>query len=324
MKAAWELYNGQINDLRQKGATLQQIGDKIGRSRERVRQILVEHYGDTKIENLITTRELCKLAGCERNSIQRLLKKDLIVPAIVDKKRYLWNLETVSLAIKFKNEGSRRCEICGKPIIVGKRCEEHNQVKLTCYICGKEFSKYFATYNRDLKHYSHFFCSRRCFGKYIGANFGFVVNPPKSKYDYGKIYEMANEGCRGIDISNTLNILPSSIYGILKKGGYTCKRDKPKYKELILMKYEGGKMEKYPYEAKIVKKEERVKSSYEFLVELLDQLQEDQLIRLKVPNKLEARNIACNWRYKCKTRGKVATAFRQKKDDFYLVYLGTK
>ena len=37
-----EIYDGQIADMRRDGFTLQRIGDKIGVSRERVRQILAK------------------------------------------------------------------------------------------------------------------------------------------------------------------------------------------------------------------------------------------------------------------------------------------
>lgn len=41
----WEIYNGQIKELRNQGLTLQAIGNQVGVTRERIRQILNEHYG---------------------------------------------------------------------------------------------------------------------------------------------------------------------------------------------------------------------------------------------------------------------------------------
>lgn len=328
----WDIYNGQIHDLRQEGASLQQIGDEVGRSRERVRQILEEHYGDTEIRGFITTKELAKLAGCPRDVIYKLIKHGLIKTTYSSKKHRLWDLKTVPSVIEVIEKERAHCEVCGKLIKWGKRCKEHRNVKLTCFECGKEFEMLYQDYvNRLKRGYEHFFCGRKCFGKYAGRNFGFRVHPPfgisrlgqNRKYNYEEIYELAKKGVTGIEISERLNIPGGTIYRILRRGDYSHVMEKLKYKELIPVKYKGGKMEKYPYEAKIVQKEVsgKFQGRYDFLDELLERLQEGQAILVKVPTSRESQGIGSAWRARCILKNKVAHTKREKKDDYYLLYL---
>jgi len=333
IKSTWDVYNGQIYDMRQKGATLQGIGDEVGRSRERVRQILKEHYGDTEIKGFITTEEIAKLAGCSIYFMRKLIKHGLIKSAYSPKKHRLWNTKIVPSVIETIEKERRHCEVCGELITFGKRCEEHRKVKLTCFVCGKEFEILYQDHvNRLKRGYKHFFCGRKCLGKHAGRNFGFRVHPPIGirrigqgrKYNYEKVYELAKKGVRGIEISKRLNIPNASIYRILKLGGYSHVIGKFKYKELIPIKYKGGEMEKYPYEAKIIQKEVsgKVTRKYDFLDELLGQLQEGQAILLKIPTSKESQSIGSAWRTRCILKNKVAHSKREKKDDYYLLYLG--
>lgn len=105
-KPAWEMYNGQIYDMRQQGQSLQKIGDTIGRTRERVRQILVEKYGTAEIksDSLFTRKEVAFLTNLHEVTISLLTRKGVI-------KRVgcgLWGID----ALKTLLERSK-CKICG-------------------------------------------------------------------------------------------------------------------------------------------------------------------------------------------------------------------
>jgi len=68
-----------IYDMRQSGATLSQIADRIGRTKERVRQILLRNYGSTK-HKLISTEQLCKLVGLNRGRVMELYRDGAVIP----------------------------------------------------------------------------------------------------------------------------------------------------------------------------------------------------------------------------------------------------
>lgn len=102
---------------RNEGATLQEIGDEVGRSRERIRQLLLKHYGTTatsESEGLLTTKELVAKTGYSETSISKLTGRSLIKPAGRGKGgTYLWSPDDW-YAIR------RKCRICGKPLPKGK------------------------------------------------------------------------------------------------------------------------------------------------------------------------------------------------------------
>lgn len=70
-----------IYSMRQSGASLQEIGDRIGRTRERVRQILNNRFGSTK-HRLISTEQLCKMTGLSRSKIMQLYLDGIIIPEV--------------------------------------------------------------------------------------------------------------------------------------------------------------------------------------------------------------------------------------------------
>jgi len=119
---SFSIFDGLIYDWRQEGASLQEIGDKIGRSRERVRQILCQHYGDTVIGDLITTKQLAEKASCEVWLIHKLKKAGLITPIAGG-----WPYETLSVVIQ--NKG--KCRMCGKllPLYHSTFCSEECRIE---------------------------------------------------------------------------------------------------------------------------------------------------------------------------------------------------
>ena len=123
--------------MRHSGATLQQIADTIGRTKERVRQILVKNYGSTKHKKL-STEKLCKLSGLSRSRIVELYKDDVITPVkewnTNNGQYFLWPLSTVEQIAAYYSS-HRLCKICYRPIPKGRRiyCSEQ------CYREGHKY-----------------------------------------------------------------------------------------------------------------------------------------------------------------------------------------
>lgn len=105
MTKTWEMYDGQIYDMRQQGQSLQDIGGVVGRTRERVRQILVEHYGSAEIKNdaLLTRGELASLTNLSKGAISKLTKKGVIKRVRMG----LWPVDALETLLE-----RRRCIIC--------------------------------------------------------------------------------------------------------------------------------------------------------------------------------------------------------------------
>ena len=103
-----------IYAMRQSGASLQQIADRIGRTKERVRQLLVKTYGSTK-RRLFSTEQLHQLLGLPRNRIMELYRDGIIPPAAewqTGKNHFiLWSPEVVPYIIDYYKT-HRRCKIC--------------------------------------------------------------------------------------------------------------------------------------------------------------------------------------------------------------------
>ena len=123
--------------MRQSGATLQHIADKVARTKERVRQILIQNHGSSKCR-LISSNQLGKLSGVPRNRILKLYQDSVITPEFEfntgNRHFLLWCTATVE-QIEIYNETRRLCKICHRPIPNDRRvycCEE----------CCKEGHKY--------------------------------------------------------------------------------------------------------------------------------------------------------------------------------------
>ena len=102
-----------IVEMRQSAASLQQIASRFGVSRERIRQVLVEQYGSTKVNRLLGVAELARHAGCSQSYIRKLRRRGIIQPAkVVGKKRTLWKSETIDTIIQYIS--SHPCRVCNK------------------------------------------------------------------------------------------------------------------------------------------------------------------------------------------------------------------
>lgn len=129
-----------IRAMRYSGATLRQIANKIGRTKERVRQILINNYGSTK-HKLLSTRQLCKLSGLSRNQVIRLSEDNIITPVKewnTSNIHYtLWSLNALEQAKGYSKDSvtDRPCKICHSPVPIKRRCYCSKK-------CYKESKKY--------------------------------------------------------------------------------------------------------------------------------------------------------------------------------------
>ena len=104
-----------MHQMRQSGATLDQVGSRFGITREGVRRLLTEHYGSTRVRSLLTVTELTWLAGCTYNYIDKLKRRGIIQPAkVVGRGRTLWKPEAIAAIIKYIDR--HRCPVCYQPL----------------------------------------------------------------------------------------------------------------------------------------------------------------------------------------------------------------
>ena len=136
--------------------TLQEISNEIGRTRERVRQLINDSHKDNNLKPIDRikrrggtnpdTQDLC-VGGCGKSQYK---------------------------AIRRYNQSEYVCNDCRK--------QRWANLKFNCSNCGKEFTvsegyKYHrAGYKRKAKYPDLSFCSKVCLGTYSGRNFGFGAN----------------------------------------------------------------------------------------------------------------------------------------------------
>ena len=92
----------QIVKMRRSGYTLQEIGDYVGVTRERVRQMLQEHQAKTEAVLLIETK-VAKLIGCSTDRLKRLRRQGIVNPMHRGKRFHCYDraeLEKVKLALQ--------------------------------------------------------------------------------------------------------------------------------------------------------------------------------------------------------------------------------
>lgn len=126
--------------MRYAGATLEQIAAKIGRTKERVRQILLNNCGSTG-HKLLSTRRLCKLSGLSRKQINSLAERGIITPVREWDSGHglyaVWSYHALELIESNTEEPApqKLCRICQKPVPANRSC----YCSASCY---KESHKY--------------------------------------------------------------------------------------------------------------------------------------------------------------------------------------
>jgi len=98
--------NQVIVELREHGKTLQEIGDLVGLTRERVRQILEERNGNVK---LITCPMLAEELGVGVQTLYNFLERVGI------ERRYYWQSHDITL-VKYLFAKNHACRMCGQPV----------------------------------------------------------------------------------------------------------------------------------------------------------------------------------------------------------------
>jgi hypothetical protein len=197
--------------MRDTGMTLQAIGDEVGVTRERVRQVLVRHYGTAKpTMDLMTRLKVAKLIGCSEGRLAYLEQKGMLEPikhpgSVI----HYYDQEEFKKALKVIIEEEAR----------------HIPVTLTCGNCKKDFTLSRSEFNarNRRKKIPMFFCSRSCYGAYFGNHYGFGVHPENSafgcykKWDYDKDFALwESTHCTQRYISETLGLPLVSVSKILK------------------------------------------------------------------------------------------------------------
>ncbi len=111
---------GTMHQMRQSGATLDQVGSRFGITREGVRRRLTKHYGSTRIQDLLTTAELARLSDCGFRYIVKLKRRGVIQPAmVVGRGRMLWKPETIAAVTTYIDR--LRCPVCQQPLSSGRQ-----------------------------------------------------------------------------------------------------------------------------------------------------------------------------------------------------------
>lgn len=137
-------------------ATLEEISNEVGRTRERVRQLINNSHKDN---------DLKPIHRVKRRGGTNFDRHDFCAGGC-GKSYYK--------AIRRYSESQYMCGDCRK--------QRWANFKLNCSQCGKEFivSKgyryHIAGYKRKAKHPDLNFCSKVCLGTYTGRNFGFGAN----------------------------------------------------------------------------------------------------------------------------------------------------
>ena len=107
-----------VYEMRRSGSSMREIAEKIGRSKERVRQILSTGLGTTN-HDLLSTLQLCNQSGLPRNRIIEMYQDGVISRVNkwdAGKRDYLlWSPETV-LTISTYYQTHRLCKVCNKPL----------------------------------------------------------------------------------------------------------------------------------------------------------------------------------------------------------------
>lgn len=147
--SVWETYNDQIADMRRQGHTLQVIGSTIGVTRERVRQIIKEHYGEIK-RNLLTEPNVARIIGCSVTRLQNLRRSGVINPIRYEGFHFYDRSETEKAMLVLQ----RNCKHCRIPLPI-------QNISKYCSRCQAEYRRYAYPFLSDEARKKANECSKR-------------------------------------------------------------------------------------------------------------------------------------------------------------------
>ncbi len=133
----WEVYDGYLKQRRDAGASLKEIGDAVGRTKQRIHQILVKHYGTADSDGTLSTSQLLEQVGCSSYILYNLRKEGIISQVSSGR----WKPETLDIILEL-----RKCKMCGKP--VGKHRSTY--CSATCEVEGKKY-KYWPEWRKKVR-----------------------------------------------------------------------------------------------------------------------------------------------------------------------------
>jgi len=133
MAGIYEEYGDLIATLRREGRTLQQIGDRLGVTRERVRQVLREHFPDCQPPP--SSQGAARTLGMSYHQFRSVAERLGIRP-IGRSVGKIWRSPHVLGTIGMAQEGVR-CRICGGSLPSTRRvyCSK------SCYSAGKALNQ---------------------------------------------------------------------------------------------------------------------------------------------------------------------------------------
>jgi hypothetical protein len=126
-----------ICEMRHAGAPMREIAEKMGISKERVRQILESNLGSTR-HGWLSTLQLCSISGMPRNRVVELCEQGKITPATnwtTGKRRYYLWAPTVPEEINAYYRTHHLCQVCQRPL-------PRNRIRFCSDACRQERHKY--------------------------------------------------------------------------------------------------------------------------------------------------------------------------------------
>ncbi|KKN71438.1 hypothetical protein LCGC14_0420170 [marine sediment metagenome] len=179
---------------------LREIGDRVGVTRERVRQVLKKERLPTRA--LWGLDRICP--NCRKEF--HATSQRIIFCSRECSSEYTW----IPLI----------CDMCGRLF------HRRKSVVMANILNPKRGAG--KGYTGD-----HYFCSRRCFGKRIGVNHGFAKHPEniargafaRRKWDYNKVKDLRDAGLSHSGIAFVLGMPIITVSSILHKLGYRGRVD---------------------------------------------------------------------------------------------------